>query len=159
MRKNSKAMVAIIMVMASVNMIGCGLGSETDTAKEMEQVEQNVTAGQVNEPIDIQLLGDGRAYNIDEKCSVYETYDVYSVQADPDTVYKLLMHDNYEAMELRTHVVETADDKCSENGKYDVVDRVSVNVAFTDEFGLIPQRVTKEVVLSRDALSGNWEVT
>ena len=47
---------------------------------------------------------------------------------------------------------------CDADGKYDVIDKVSVKVAFTDRFELIPQSVTKEVMMARDASSGKWEV-
>ena len=160
MKKNSKLLMATVMVMASVYMIGCGASSneaEIDV-DVMETDFDNVEIKQA-EPIDIQLVSEGQSYSVDEKCNVLETYDEYSIQADVNDVYALLMQDNFESIEFRTHIVEQVDESNSENGKYDVVDRVSVNVAFTDEFGLIPQRVTKEVVLSRDALSGNWEVT
>lgn len=164
MRKNSKVLVTVAMVMASVYMIGCGANSgvtgnenvieEADKALSGEATEETT-----KEQIDIQFIGEGQAYNIDEKCSVLKTYGEYNVQADVNDVYSLLMRDNYEAIELRTHSVEPTDATNSENGKYDAIDVVNVKVAFADDFGVMSQNVTKDVIVARDAASGKWEIT
>lgn len=159
MKKNSKLLMATVMVMASVYMIGCG-ASSNEAEIDVDVVEtdfDNVEIKQA-EPIDIQLVSEGQSYSVDEKCNVLETYDEYSIQADVNDVYALLMQDNFESIEFRTHIVEQVDESNSENGKYDVVDNVNVKVAFTDEFGLIPQSVTKDVVMAREVASGNWVV-
>lgn len=157
MRKNSRLLTGLALVLASAYMIGCG-GAPEAAGTEGDGGIITEADVQEKEVIDIQRLADGKAYNIDEKCAVLEGYDEYSVQADVSEVYACLMRDNYESIELTSHSVELADDTNNADGKYDVIDKVSVKVAFTDRFELIPQSVTKEVMMARDASSGKWEV-
>lgn len=160
MRKNSKLFIAVGVIMASVHMVGCGVGSEVaGTAPNgTAVVEENVLAEQTIDPIDIQLVNNGKAYSINEKCNVLENYGEYNVQANLDEVYACIMKDNYESIEFSTHSVSQTDDTNSSDGKYDVLDKINVKVAFSDNFGVMPQSVTREVLMAREAASGNWEV-
>lgn len=162
MRKNRNTIIMAALTMVStctVCMAGCkATAVETKTVVPTEViVEEDVSKG-FGEAVDILQLRDGQAYNIDEKCNVLENYDEYNIQADVKELYKILMQDNFETIEFRTHSVEVSDDSNNANGKYDVIDKVNVKVTFTDQFGLMPQSVTKEVVMGRDAASGAWEV-
>lgn len=156
--KKCKLLVATVCLMSAVYMVGCGEGKEL-VDMDVTSVQNEVqAANQEKEPVDIQIIKEGQAYELNKECNVLDAYKEYNIQVDLNEAYKMLMHDNFESMEFRTHAVTPADDTNSMQGKYDVVDKVNVKVSFVDEFGVLPQAVTKDVLFARDSASEKWEI-
>lgn len=87
------------------------------------------------------------------------TASVEPVEISEADIKQLLARDIEHELEIKSHEVHVTDETNSQNGKYDLMDIVNVSVSFTDEFGVIPQIVTKDVYFMRDATSGQWEVS
>lgn len=84
---------------------------------------------------------------------------VEPVEISEDDIKQLLARDIEHEVEIKTHEVSITDDTNSEDGKYDLMDKVNVSISFTDELGLIQQNVNKDVYFMRDVASGKWEAT
>ena len=72
-------------------------------------------------------------------------------------ILKLLAGEIDHVVEIKSHEVSVTDDTNSEDGKYDLMDKVNVSVSFDDKFCVIPQTINKDVYFMRDAVSGQWE--
>lgn len=103
-----------------------------------------------------------------EKFDVTENQPVSSVEDVKEPVLpeeiseadikKLLATDVITDYEIITHEVSVADDTNSEDGKYDLIDKVNVSITLSDKFDVIPQTINEDVYFMRDAESGQWEI-
>lgn len=159
--KKCKLLVSVVCLMSAMYLVGCGEGKEL-VDEDIESIQNEIQAAELkseqNEPVDIQITKEGQAYELNEKCNVLDAYKEYNIQVDVNWAYEMILHDNFETVEFRTHAVEPADAASGVDGKYDVIDKVNVKVSFTDEMGLIPQAVTKDVLFAREAGTENWEI-
>lgn len=82
---------------------------------------------------------------------------VEPVEISEAEITQLLARDIEHELVIKTHEVSVTDETNSETGKYDLMDKVNVDVSFVDEFGVLPQSINKDVYFMRNASSGQWE--
>ncbi len=128
MKKNTYLLSGLCMLITASILAGCG--NEGVSSVEIKPTETVEEVAVVVEPVEISELD----------------------------IKQLLARDVEQELEIKTHEVSVTDESNSEGGKYDLMDKVNVSVAYVDEFDVIPQTINKDVYFMRDAASGQWEV-
>lgn len=127
MKRNIYLLSGFCMILAVGMLVGCG-------EEKMQTIEEQ-TENIINENVE----------------------PVEPEEIPEDIIIKLLERDIDHEVVIKTHEVSITDETNSEGGKYDLVDKVNVEISFTDEFGVLPQIINKDVYFMRDASSGQWE--
>ena len=128
MKKNTYLLSGLCMLITAGMLAGCG--NESVSSVETKPTEATEEVAVVVEPVEI----------------------------SESDIKQLLARDVEQELEIKTHEVSVTDESNSEGGKYDLMDKVNVSVAYVDEFDVIPQTINKDVYFMRDAVSGQWEV-
>lgn len=108
--------------------------------------------------LEIYVVGEGKSYDVNDRCKVWESYEEYNVQVPVEQLAGELMEEGAQKVELKVHTVMTSDDTTSESGKYDVVDTVKVAITGADPLGILPQTIQKTIEYKRNKESGEWVV-
>ena len=157
----------MVMMFAGAVFSGC----TSSTLNEASYVEADIQAGadmqalsedakldeKVNlEAVEITKVSDGKEALLNEKCTRLETYAEYNIQVSDEQIVSDLLKDEYEGMELKEHTVAATDDSNSENGKYDAVDTMAVQLEAGNPLGILAETIDKTVVFKRERESGTW---
>lgn len=139
-----------LMIVAAIGITMSACGEEP--VSEVSTSEEAV----VTELPEITVLSSGTAYDINENSKVLESYEEYNIQAPVNELFADFTENGAQGVEFHSHTVVPAESEAGEDGLYDAVDTMSVVVLGADPMGIMPQRISKDIVYKRDVQTGEW---
>ncbi len=127
----------------------CGTQVVTQTSEMSAPAQMDVETVEARQ-ISVEKIEAGKEHEINDRCLVLETYDVYNVEASQDLIVSECLKDTYEEVSLVSHTVEEVQDGFE--------DRVMIEAIPVNPTGMLMQTISFEAVFVSDKTGEKWSL-